>query len=213
MKIENFRHSLGRSDEIAILITLSNNGFTHTGILHQYKGSFYLLELRWHGDLRNDPASSDHKCVIPDLDTDEKDAVSRFCRLVGNCSQNEKLPYAFSVPQDMNITAEGEILLGTGFGLTCANLVLLIFNSAGIPLADIESWKAREDDKEFQQKLVAIMQENHVSSAHIAKVACEIPCIRIRPEEVAASALFENPAEFTDCERGGQWIRSQLAMY
>jgi len=46
---------------------------------------------------------------------------------------------------------------------------------------------------------------------HVDRVRKELPCIRVRPEEVAATGMFDDlPATFSQLEPAGEWILQRL---
>jgi hypothetical protein len=46
---------------------------------------------------------------------------------------------------------------------------------------------------------------------HISKVRAELPCIRVRPEEVAGAGMFgTRPVCFENAEQAGLWVVEQL---
>jgi hypothetical protein len=88
-----------------------------------------------------------------------------------------------------------------------------VFESSKVSLLDLTDWPERAEDKVQQASLLKRMQDGIAGFAppappeHIEKVKEELPCVRVRPEEVAASAMAVSlPANFEKAERGGRWI-------
>lgn len=107
----------------------------------------------------------------------------------------------------------GELILSDGLGLTCSTFVLKVFESAKVPLIELTNWPMRPDDNVRHASLLHLMENgipgrlHPAPPEHVQRVREELPCIRLRPEEVAAAALAERlPASFQQVESGGRWI-------
>ena len=105
------------------------------------------------------------------------------------------------------------MILEGGLGLTCSTFVLTLFESAGIPLADLTRWIARPGDDEQHRILIEKMRNGipgfapPAAAEHVARIEASLPCIRFRPVEAVAAALAnELPATFELTERWGNWI-------
>ena len=114
-------------------------------------------------------------------------------------------------------SANGELMLGDGLGLNCSTFVLTVFESAKVPLVDFNGWEIRPDDEISQRALLEKMRTGippNIPPAppqHVQKVEAELPCFRVRPEEIAAAGMGDDPpANFDQAERGGRWILSLL---
>ncbi len=81
--------------------------------------------------------------------------------------------------------------------------VLAVFQSFQIRLADADSWPTgRAKDIEAHRRLVEFLStRSDVTSAHLEGVRSEVGCIRIRPEELAATGFFNAwPIKFPSAE-------------
>src|SRR5205823_11459599 len=87
-----------------------------------------------------------------------------------------------------------------------------------IPFVDLSGWERRPGDDARHEQLLEMMStgfpERGISPAppeHIAKMRAELPCIRVRPEEVAAIAMSDDrPTGFSKAERLGRWILERI---
>ena len=181
---------------LAIFIMAHPEG-TPTGIIHRNRGILFALDLMWHERLRSSVLSQDYCCVIPDLEPEEANDVMGMCRLIEARNRDpdqQKIPYAVGPANGTQFNRDGELILGDGIGLTCSTFVLTVFDSAAVPLADLDGWVARTGDDERHEQLVQKMEDGipgfapPADAAHVQKVRASLPCIRVRPEEVAGSA-------------------------
>jgi hypothetical protein len=223
MRGERFHHSCRDVPALAIFVMRTNGG-THTGILHRNRGVLWVLDLCWHERLRSSPCRDDLACVVPDLEAEEINDLTGMCRLIDRRHQEQALtggflvPYAFRFNRETTFSAvTGELLLAEGVGLSCSTFVLTVFESAKVSLVDLTGWPARPEDEAQQTRLLRMMQDGIPGFAppalpeHVERVRSELPCVRVRPEEVAASAMADDlPANFERVERGGRWIMECL---
>lgn len=79
-------------------------------------------------------------------------------------------------------------------GFTCATLIVEIFKNIGFHLIDVATWEPRKVNEAWGKAIVCMLQATQASQAHVSKVQANISSLRVRPEEVAASA--ELPREF-----------------
>jgi hypothetical protein len=143
-----------------------------------------------------------------------------MCRLIDRRHQDRVAAGGFLVPYALRYNHNtrfskitGELLLGDGVGLTCSTFVLTVFESSKVTLVDLSAWPSRPEDETRHAHLLQMMRDGiphfapPASSDHIQRVQSELPCVRVRPEEVAASAMAASlPANFEKAERGGRWI-------
>ena len=158
----------------------------HTGLLWRNSmGELRFLHLAWHHRLCDSDPSEDlswtNVASLGDL------AIERF---FGNvCARlvklRPKLSYGFG--QGAFDPDTGVFHQDGPCGLTCATFVLAVFGFNGPQLVDRKTWASREDDVLWQRHIIALLKER--APQHAAAIEADIGnCIRIRPEEVAASA-------------------------
>jgi hypothetical protein len=220
MQEANFNDQCDNVQHVALLIMRTPGG-THTGILYRVDGDLHALHQCWHLMFRFERIPKSYACVTPNLLSEEFDSVVGTCRLFVQRIQQRgcpRFPMAFSQPQRTKISAEGEVIWDGSVGLTCATFVLAVFGAAHIPLVDLSGWRRRPEDDARHEALLLDMERGlpdlNVSPAdpsHIARVRAELPCIRVRPEEVAGAALFsDRPVGFELAEQAGLWILDHL---
>jgi hypothetical protein len=216
---ERFHFSSSAVPALAVFY-LRGPGVTHTGILHRVGTQLFILDLLWHERLRSGPCEDELPCVVPELEPEEINDVTGICRLIHQRHLERLLtggfliPYAFRMGNNTRFSSvTGDLMLGDGLGLTCSTFVLAVFESAKVPLIDLTGWPARADDQARHQELLQMMRNGipklvpPADPQHVAAVAVELPCIRVRPEEAAAAGMAETvPASFSKAERGGRWI-------
>lgn len=150
------------------------------------------------------PASSPQ--VIGDL----CDAAERFWR------QNEKrgIPFFWDL-RGVHLLPDKTLLLdGTG-GLTCATLILLLFEHINAPLLCREQWerapdkRRRREDEQTWQRISPPSRSASSDRAHTNPPSLTIH--RFRPEEVAvASGLPERPVGYCEATHASQLLLSLL---
>lgn len=224
MQGERFHHPGHHVPEIAIFIMRTETG-THTGILHRDHGVLFLLDLLWHMRLRARRCTDIEACVVPDLDPDEINDVSAICRLIHtrhndpDPQRRYSIPYSFRSGHNNRFNnTTGEAMLVDGLGLTCSTFVLTVFESAYLPLIDFNTWERRAEDDARHAQLLNDMTTGFPRHGippadweHVAAVAGELPCIRVRPEEVAAAGMAnDRMLDFRRAEQGGRWILELL---
>jgi hypothetical protein len=222
MRGERFHFSSLIVPHVAVFIMRTPDG-THTGILHRNRGQLFVLDLLWDERLRSAPAKDEFACVVPRLEPEEVNDVTGMCRLIEqrnlNPDPHKKLviPFAFRYHDNTHFSATGELILGDGLGLTCSTFVLKVFEAAKVPLADASSWQPRPGDDQRHAALLQLMstgippQIPPAEPDRVAKVAAELPCIRVRPEEAAAAGMADGlRVQFHKAERGGRWLLELL---
>jgi hypothetical protein len=150
-----------------------------------------------------------------------------MCRLIHkrydstSPNPNSNLPYAFRLGTNTRFNRQnGELMLGDGLGLTCSTFVLSVFESVGVPMVVFDGWPIRPEDDQRHETLLEMMRNGipqyqvpPADPQHVDRVAAQLPCIRIRPEEVAATAMFDQlPATFAQLEPAGRWVLSRLPL-
>jgi hypothetical protein len=181
--------------------------YRHVGILYSQDGQWRLLHLAAHRKLCDDPMpmpGARHLWINlePAVEEARLESFAAYCRLIWQRNSDGGLPYAFSSPVNW-FDANGVLVIQTidGVGLTCSSFVLAVFLAAKLPLLNEDTWIVREDDREWQQTVTALVEQSGAATPeHIRLMRQSIPAIRYRPEEVAAAAASDPiPVDFTPC--------------
>ena len=188
----------------AVAIRAVSANQRHTGILHKERDAVAadLLHLAWHCDLQNHAADEAYLWVQPSLPVPRLRQIAALCRKVWRSNGAGTIPFAFSPPNDCIDAQTGQFLFGpTRCGLTCATLVLAVFQAAGVPLVRYDEWPAgRPGDADWQRMVVENLRASgRASFEHLAAMESEIGknAARFRLEEVAGAATIpDGPATF-----------------
>src|SRR4051812_13925299 len=198
-------HPETKLQHAGVAIQKTPNG-RHLGVLYKREGSWRLLHLGWHFQLGDHPMpqlGSQFVWVNPEPVIDEirLEVLAALCRLISERNVDRGLPYGFSKPHNWFDPATGAVReFENGMGLTCASFVLAVFSSNGTPLINEDTWRVREDDKQFHNWVIKRMEATRVSPEHLEGMRKSLPAIRYRPEEVAGAAACEViPANFEPC--------------
>jgi hypothetical protein len=187
----------------------------HVGLSYRAddSGARRHLHLAWHHRLQNDEALGDDVLwVVPGVDDVALADVSNAAHLIARQHADGRVPYAFQKGAS-RFTDGGVLELNGSLGLTCATFVELVFVSADVALLDTPTWdtgrspeRTAEDDA-AQRKLVNYLRCTRDAEAHAAQVEKEVPCTRIRAEEIAAaSGMTGHPIPFARAEPEGARI-------
>ncbi len=190
----------------------------HVGLYYRIDdaGGRRHLHLAFHFLLKNDDAvEPDTLWVMPCLDEIALADVRASALLIARRHEDGRIPYAFQKGAACFSTTGGLELNGS-LGLTCATFLDLVFQHAGIQLLDVATWETsrsderQAEDEAAQKNLVKFLRKNGALE-HANLVEREIPCTRIRAEEIAAaSGMLEHPISFSRVEPQGARILAAL---
>jgi hypothetical protein len=205
---------------LAIFIMRTDDG-SHTGILFRLQGSLIIQDLLWHERFRSELCRRLPHFVIMRLEPEQEHDVRMVCRLIHERQNSRdpakeyRIPYAFKYSNKNGINrATGEVQLVDGLGMSCSTFVLAVFQSVGITLVNIETWQERPGDLARHEGLLNKMRSGEygeVPPDHITLVEQEKNCMRVRPEEVAATGLYDDfPTTFEQLVPAGAWILVEI---
>lgn len=213
---------------LAVAVRAEPTGETHVGIAfsdNRRADSMSLLHLATYCDLRLDldvtQASGDYLWFVPRLPLDVRKAIATRCRAIAR--QRPVIRYGFSLNPNCYFDSDGTMHSLPGTGLTCATFVLRVFSSCRWPLVQEGTWPLRPEDEirfgELQRLIHAHLERLCArsglslaeESTYVDRMADELPCVRIRPEEVAAACDQPRlPASFAECEPAGRALVATL---
>jgi len=185
----------------------------HVGLSYRVDddGARRHLHLAFHFRLRDDEAPDVNALwVTPRLDEVALADVRASAHLIARRYKNGRVPYAFRQGAAHFSATTGALELNGSLGLTCATFLDLVFAHAHVPLLDAATWEEgrsperRAEDEAAQRRLVTFLRGNDGAAKHADLVEKEVPCTRIRAEEVAAaSGMTGHPIPFVRAEPEG----------
>src|SRR5437868_1343597 len=130
---------MGDDERLAVAICHSGN---HVGVLYRDEddpSDIKLFHLCWHRILRNSHPKMSDKCgwwIVPSIEPEQVNSVIAHIGDIWDKNGHGTMPYGFSDPRGF-FDNDGNIVFGPGqVGLTCATLVLAVFDLSGVPLVD-----------------------------------------------------------------------------
>lgn len=178
-------------------VALTTCKLPHVGVIFWWKKSVWLLHLAGHNSLKLDKADTAlpnrYGWVVPQVPEMELKQLASFARVQAkNKDKNTDIPFSFRYappPAEYRYTRGGQAQFFIMHGFTCATFVMSIFDWIMVPLIDHASWTLRPNDEFSQLNLIPYIAQRGASHQHLLDAANEIPCIRFRPQEVAAACL------------------------
>lgn len=200
----------------------------HIGIAYRtVKGDVKIVDLAWHCLLCNAEPEPGKEWHWGEAGLDEINRQIIAMR-INQLADKNMSKYGPDSPVSYGIGYEGEYFDKNTFeyirnnaseGLTCATFVLAVFKTLALPFIDESSWEVRDDDKEWQEKIVGILMDTqtryNIPEEHILAQIDKIGAgVRFRPEEVAGSGIvYNNSRELVRFEEGvilGEQILSEM---
>lgn len=206
---------------IAVGICRTGYGNMHTGVVYKNDAGVWFFHQAMHfhtvkqaiAEAVADLAGP-FCCVVPAaVELERAKAVAGFWDFIAARGE----PIAYALQDDPHATFDentGKLVLPNGRGLSCATFVLVLFRAARLTLVDTTAWPTdRAGDKTAQEMIVKILDGYCKDRNHVEEVRKEIGCERVRPEEVAGSALYEkNPVRHREAEDAGHFILGNIHM-
>ena len=182
----------------------------HAGLIYQGRtDTAYALHLVGHKRLKHELPPPSGWCLILDIDPLRVPTVVAMLRIIGKQCPGS-IPYGFSDPGRDWFNDQGAFSRqASGEGLTCSSFVLAALDHAGISLAELNSWPAREDDDQSRNDWVARLQERRKSfdgdlAAHfdsLAKLPVGFRCRLLELFGAASASAKRQPAGFKHAVR------------
>ena len=199
----------------AVAIKAVSSAQRHIGLVYSKGENLWLLHLAWHYDLRNEFLGPTYFLVEHKFTPPRMRQVAARCRQIAKANPRG-LPFAFSYPNGCFDGETGRYLFASSqIGLTCATFVLAVFEVAGLKLLEMESWRERDDDDQWQQGVLSHLRggldDGKVTQSHIHDVERQVGAFRCRPEEVAGSTASEtHPIQFELAVRLGEQVLARM---
>jgi len=177
-------------DILGVAITVDDSGNqNHIGLLYKLDldQSTDLLHLAFHFLLLKTKPSDRYLWLECGLDKINKAAMAAFCQDVYEANGADSIPYGIDLSGKSFDSVTGLWNHKTCTGLTCSTFVMEVFSALGHSILDIDTWKPRESDKEWQANIISTLLSNGASNDHVDYQMKHIGAFRFRPEEVVGS--------------------------
>ncbi|WP_144435578.1 hypothetical protein [Roseovarius atlanticus] len=206
--------SLEESHYLGVAIKNAGGDQNHCGLLYRLDdGEVRMLHLAFHFDLRDDEWRPDYCCAPVGFELENQLVVAAFANAVANAEPN--VPYGFDANGMVFDRSSGELLEApAGKGLTCATFVLALLRTLGFEPLDEASWPVRDDDEEWQAKILELMKANDANEDHIEAVTRNGQSKRFRPEEVVGASITDSDEwsiEFDKAQEIAQKVLEDIA--
>lgn len=172
-----------------------------------------VAHLAWHEDQRDNQIDATYLwSPMPFLEEPNCHVVASWLHV--RRSKPDLIPYGFRVDGRV-YDAESDAFIPPppGQGLTCATFIVAVLRHLGFSLLVGASWpNDRQDDREWQEAVVAALKEQGASEQHVKALAEDVGARRYRPDEVVGAAtLAEWPVAFPDAAKAAQEVIAAIA--
>jgi hypothetical protein len=175
------------------------NNQEHCGLLYSIPPApVMLLHLAFNHDLRNEPPS-DAFCWA-EIAIDDVDKLLVAVLAARFAAAGNRVPFGFD---GLGISVDGasgklrETI--SGKGLTCATLIMLLFETHGLELLKVAEWPSFAN-LDWQVGMLAALQA--AAPFHAQKVERDVGARRFTPSEVVGSASLKTwPVGFVEARR------------
>src|ERR1035437_91374 len=217
--------SLKHEDDFIFAVTVGNEGgFMHCAILYKWEdGKIRTLEFSSNQHINSKRTIGDlgqkgylfiyyNKDLIIDSIAYQVPSIFELIK-----ENNDSISFGIKFTKT-SFDEFGKLVFANGdFGLTCATFLIAIFQRASISLIDLNNWKKRQSDIDWQKRVLEhydrINKENkeNYTDELILYYEQNIGCFRYRPEEVAAAtAAPQLPTDYLYCWEFGTRILDAL---
>lgn len=199
-------------EHVGLAIQPVEGGNLHSGLLYRLAGREpRILHLAFHHRLEDDVAAEPFRWSQLGLDEDNKIVLAVLLSRIAAADQ--PISYGFDARGICFDPTSGNILPSPpGKGLTCATFIVAVLQTYGHILIDSASWPERDEDKNWQEWILRIL-ERHATAEHVEAVRQDVGAARFRPDEiVAAGNLPESdwPVAFDEARRIADQVVADL---
>lgn len=202
-------------NEVCLALTCGGFGH-HIGILFRSaEDQVFLMHLNWHHrlDVEVFPDKGCWVAATLALPTSASKQAVGFVRAVSR--RKAQIPYGIGLrTMRGSFDSKGSYKTPKGNdGLTCATFVNEVFRGASLPLVDEAAWKDLPENLAWGIAVCRALEATNVDPSHVAKVKANISGLRVRPEEVAASATvgaLDRPINFDVAQKPALELRQLL---
>jgi hypothetical protein len=180
---------------LAIAIEWAHPDQRHVGFYFQpVDEPLKIIHMGWHGIFEIiDPASDFAWVEISGIDPIVLDNIADWLPQTLKAN-NGHMAYSIKPFDADPFDDDGKVIASVpGDGFTCATFLLWVFVHFQLPLIDVTTWRDREQDQLWRQKIFRALNGTKdkygISDAHIAAQSPYVAhAARFRPEEVAGAA-------------------------
>lgn len=184
---------------LALAIRTLSNGQDHCGLLYCIAPpQVTLLHLAFNHDLRHETPTDSFCWLEVAMADPDKRLVAVLASRFGNAGNS--VPYGFDSLGISIDTQSGQLRTERkGKGLTCATLVMLLFETHGFELLKVAEWPTHAN-LEWQTKMLDSLRI--VAPFHAKDVEADVGARRFTPSEVVgAGSLATWPVGFNDARK------------
>lgn len=167
----------------------------HTAAIYRFGNELWIGDLQSH--LRTSRTKAEPRedifWLAPDLIEEEQRILAAKIDAWLDTNEN-KIPYSVAHPG--GVVFRDDVWVGTelGQGLTCATLIVELFDELAIPFIDTSTWKKRDGDDAWASQILSLIGES-MSPLHLNAQRERIgDTVRVRPSDIAAAGLLANQA-------------------
>lgn len=189
----------------AVLVQ-QTEGLLHLSLWVHTRGQQpWQLHMTLDGLRQDDVPAPPVWAVAPAQDADVLEDLGRAARLLWQGVGRASIPYAFD-SRGVRLRPDGTLQGPRGAGLSCASLILVLFEEVGAPLLALEEWEhpapaRRAQDERARQALLRALGPRRTDT--LKRLAPQLGTPRPRPEEVAAASGMQGvPLGLTAAARG-----------
>jgi hypothetical protein len=208
--------SIPPQTRVALAIGVSGRNQRHVGILYRPRLSARprFLHLAGHLTLNDDGLVPEgfRGVLVTDLPGWVEPTLVALCKRTAASDTHDGLPYGFGYQPStvMRDPHTGKLTLRGPSGLTCATFVLAIFDLANVQLADLTTWKDRDGDREWKERVITHLK-SQLNASELEAIRRDTSSVRVRPEDAAGSATVQSrPAHFDQAVFAGNGILGEL---
>ncbi|MCC0045722.1 MAG: hypothetical protein H6903_08470 [Rhodobacteraceae bacterium] len=160
----------------------------HCGVIYRPDAEVVrFLHLAFHFDLRDEALNGTYWWAPSGLDPENQLVLAALANVIAE--GHPSIPYGFDMDGLIFDKATGALLPAPpGRGLTCATFVLAMLQTYGFEPILSRSWEVRHEDEQWQDQILAYMQERGASPEHLDAIRSAESNKRFRPEEVVGTA-------------------------
>jgi hypothetical protein len=212
-----FGTSFNASQYIGIVMT-GDPQQRHTGMYYRtgLDSQVHFLHLAFHFKLKREAPVQQHCWLaMGGLDAEEQQSLAIWFETIWEIN-GHRIPYGINYSDSPYFNSSGGIHTAASAegGLTCATFILASFDAYGLPIIDAASAYPRDDDQEWQQRIIdALELYGHAGQAYVDNQRLFLgKAARYRPEEVAgaASVFLDGPLPFSDAVKLGAQVLQQM---